>query len=114
DGNVSCIDATMGVHIFSEVGGPNCLVPPNHKCERAFCLMIFTSPVVIAPLALTSLRKLALVTGCRACALQRLVSPLVTTPLALISPMSTPMLAEAALLKFRAESLTFAKLTVTY
>src|SRR5438874_9052133 len=30
---------------------------------RAFCLMILTSPVVILPLALISLRKFALVTG---------------------------------------------------
>ena len=48
----------------------------------------------MAPLALTSLRKLVLVTVWRACALQRLVSPLVTTPLALTSPTSTPIVPE--------------------
>src|SRR5205809_1516040 len=84
------------------------------NCDRAFCLMMFTSPVVMLPVALTSLRKLALVTGWRACALHRLVSPLVTTPLELTSPMRTPIVAETALLLFPAESVTFVRLTVMY
>src|SRR5438034_11509910 len=93
---------------------PSKLISGNYGGNwlRAFCLMMFTSPVVIAPLALISLRKLELVTVRSACALHKLVSPLVTIPLALTSPTSTPIDAERELPRFPGESLTLLKLTV--
>ncbi len=75
--------------------------------------MMFTSPVVIAPLAFISLRKLALVTDWRACALHKLVSPLVTTPVAFTSPTSRPICG-ATLPVLPSASVTPFKLIVVY
>src|SRR4029077_11882232 len=79
----------------------------------AYCLMIFTSPLVMLPLALISLRKFALVTGCSACALHRFASPLVTVPLPFTSPMRTPIVPETQPVLF-CESTTLATVTVRY
>ena len=73
---------------------------------------IEVSVLLMSPLALTSVRKLELLTGFPDWAWTRLVSVELTSPLALTSPRRTPICTEAALLKLPTESLTLLRLTV--
>src|SRR2546428_8838555 len=70
------------------------------------------SELLIRPLTVTSVRKLLDVATVPLWALVWLMSDELTDPLPVVSPRSTPIDVETALLKSPAESLTFVRLTV--